>query len=409
MKRMIWIVILALILCGCSNSQEQVAVVFEDSATFPTETITEFPMIDPCAGTSAYRSYEELYADFGKINSVQTENKDYILSLSDYAAGENYPLCPKSNCRHDSDDCGAYFSFADGQPEFLHYDESYLYFFHRGDMILYKQNLDGSGRETVADLSEDVFSVNTVLYEQDTAWLLCELMTMNEDTSEISIRKTIVKLDLTNGKWAELPYTFEGDMANVELHGKYGDELLLRYTYSVGAIPWKNMEDSRSVIFLMNVNNGAITRLTEYEFTYVSSAKCPGYLIYCVFDPNSEYKLPYRNEEMSAFTGDIQIFDLTERVCYTMKSNCLTWEFSIRDGKLFYCEPGEDGKTLAGKIRNLKTGEVSDWKFFDAEPSLRWLAETETGDHFIVMEGDTICRILKEDYYAGSRNVIPIP
>lgn len=409
MKRMIWIVILALILCGCSNDQEQVAVVFEDSATFPTEAITEFPMIDPREGTSAYRSYEELYADFGKIYSVLTENRDYILSLSDYAAGENYPLCPKSNCRHDSDECGAWFPFDGGQPEFLHYDGSYLYFFHRGDMTLHKQNLDGSGREMVADLSEVVFSVNTVLYEQDTAWLLCELMTMNENTSEIAIRKTIVKLDLTNGKWAELPYTFEGDMTNVELHGKYGNELLLRYTYSVGSVQWKNMEDSRSVIFLMNVNTGAITRLTEYEFTYVSSAKCPGYLIYCVFDPNSEYKFPYRSEEMSAFTGAIQIFDLTERVCYTMKSDCLTWEFSIRDANLFYCEPGEDGNTLAGKIRNLKTGEVSDWKFFDAEPPLRWLAETETGDYFIVMEGDTICRILKEDYYAGSRNVIPIP
>lgn len=409
MKRLIWMVILVLILCGCTNDQEQAAVAFENAATFPTEIITDFPMIDPYEGTSAYRSYEELYADFGKIYSVQNEYRDYIFSLSDYGAGKCYPLCPKSNCRHDSADCGAWFPFDGGQPEFLHYDGTFLYFFQRAEMTLNKQVLDGSGREIVADLSEDVFAVNTILYDQDTAWLLCELMEKNEETSEIAIRKTVVKLDLSTGNWTELPYTFEGDMTNVELYGKYGDELLFRYTYSVGTVPWKNMEESRSIMFLMDVKTGVITRLTEYEFTYVASAKCPGYLIYCTFEPKTEYEVFYRGETWSAFSGVIQIFDLSERICYTMDSDCLTWEFSIRDGKLFYCELGENNKTLVGKIRDLKTGEISDWCFFDADPPLRWLTEGVSGDHFIVMEGDTICRITKEDYYVGNRNLIPVP
>lgn len=276
-------------------------------------------------------------------------------------------------------------------------------------MTLYKQILDGSGREIVADLSENVFAVNTILYDQDTAWLLCELMEKNEETSEIAIRKTVVKLDLSTGNWTELPYTFEGDMSNVDLYGKYGDELLLRYTYSVGAVPWENMEESWYSLFLMDVNTGVITRLTEYEFTYAASAKCPGYLIYCIFDPESEYEVLYRGKESSAFYGEIQIFDLTERVCYTMASDCLTWEFSIRDGKLFYCELDSDGKTLEGKIRDLKTGKITEWIFFDAEPQIRWLAETETGNEFIVICEDQICRITKEDYYAGKRDLIPVP
>lgn len=409
MKKIIWIVTLVLILCGCSGNQEQVAVAFEDAASFPAKTVLEFPRLNLFQETVAERSYEELYTDFGKIYSAQSENRDYILSLSDYSAGECYPLCPKSNCLHDSADCGAYFPFNEGNPDFLSYDGTYLYFFHRGEMTLYRQNLDGSDRSMVADLSEDVFAVDTILYEQEQAWLLCELMTISEETSELSIRKTVIQLDLTTGKWYELPYSFEGDMANVELYGKYGDELLFRYTYSVGAVPWKNMEDNCSVIFLMDVNTGGITRLTEYEFTYVASAKCPGYLIYCIFDPESEYEVLYRGEESSAFSGEIQIFDLTEQVCYTMASDCLTWEFSIRDGKLFYCEFGSDGKTLEGKIRDLKTGEITEWLFFDAEPQIRWLAETETGNEFIVICEDQICRISKEDYYAGNRNLIPIP
>ena len=409
MKRLVLLMILLMLLCGCSDSQEQVAVAFENAETFPTESITEFPLMDAADGKVAERSYEELYLEFGKIYCTQNENRDYLLSVSDYEAGECYPLCPKANCLHDSSECGAFFSFGKGKPDYLHFDGSYLYFFNRSDMTLYRQNLDGSGRETAANLSEDIFAVNTILYEQETAWLLCERMTMEEETSELTIHKTIVELDLTTGTWSELPYSFDGDMSHVELYGKYGDELLLRYTYSVGAVPWKNMEDSRSVIFLMDVNTGTITKLTEYEFTYVSSAKCPGYLIYCIFDPKTEYEVRYRDEAWQAFKGDIQIFDLRERVCYTMASDCLTWEYSIRDGKLFYCETGDDGKTLKGKIRELETGETSDWAFFDALPQIRWLAENETGDEFIVICEDQICRITKEDYYAGNRNLIPIP
>lgn len=407
MRKLIWPLILILILCGCSVHQEQVAVAFEDAALFPTESITEFPVLDVQEGSAAQQSDQELYTDFGKIYCVQNESRDYILSLSDYEAGECYPLCPKSNCRHDSGDCGAYFSFAGGQPAFLHYDGSQLYFFRRSDMILQRQRIDGSGRETVADLSEDVFSVNTILYEQETAWLLCELMDVNEDTSELTIRKTVVELDLTTGKWAELPYAFEGDMTNVELYGKYGDELLMRYSDSTSAIPFQNPEDTRYIVFLFNVETGEITQLTEYAFTYVSSAQCPGYLLYCVFDPESEYEVSYCGEAWSAYSGELLIFDLAERVCYRMESDCLTWEFSIRDGKLFYCELDDDGVSLEGKIRDLETGAVMDWAFFDSEPRLRWLTETE--GWFIVMDGDIICRITKEDYYAGNRELLPIP
>lgn len=411
MRRWIYILMMVVMLCGCSNdAKEQTAVVFEDAATFPTEVVEEMPLLK-IDGEVGHRSYEELYTDFGKFYSAQTseDNGDNLLFLSDFEAGISYPLCPKTNCRHDSTECGAYFSFDTGKPNYLHYDGTYLYFFHRGEMSLYRQNIDGSGRTVVADLSEDVFAVNAILYEQKQAWLLCELMTMNEDKTDYTIRKTILRLDLQTGAWEELPFIFEGDMTNVELYGKYGDELLMRYSYSTGLIPFQNIEETKHVVFLMNVQNGRLTLLTEYEYTYVSSAKCPGYLIYCVFDPDSEYEVTCRDEEWSAFSGEIQIFDLTERVCYTMASDCLTWEFSIWDGKLFYCELGTDGKTLEGKIRDLKTGEITEWLFFDAEPQIRWLAEREKGNEFIVICEDQICRITKEDYYAGNRNLIPIP
>ncbi len=411
MRKRIMILAMILVLCGCSNdAKEQTAVVFEDAATFSEEAVEAFPPLE-IEDEAVQRSYEELYTDFGKFYSAQTieGNGGYLLSLSDYEAGISYPLCPIPNCHHDSADCGAYFPFEEGNPDYLHYDGTDLYFYHRGESVMYRQRIDGSGRTAVADLSEDVFAVNAILYDQEQAWLLCELMSMNEETAKPVIRKTVVKLDLTTGTWTELPCIFEGDMANVELYGKYRDELLLRYNYSVGAVPWKNMEDSRSILFLMDVNTGAVTRLTEYAFNYVSSAKCPGYLIYCIFDPDSEYEVRYRGEAWSAFSGQIQIFDLNERVCYILESDCLTWEFSIRDGKLFYCELGEDGQTLEGRIRELDSGETSDWVFFDAEPQIRWLAESETGNEFIVICEDQICRIAKEEYYAGNRNLIPIP
>lgn len=409
MKRILLLMILIMYFSGCAASREQAAVVFENAETFPTESITEFPLLDSAEGMAAERSYEELYLEFGKIYCTQNENRDYLLSVSDYEAGERYPLCPKPNCRHDSSECGAFFSFVGGKPDYLHYDGSYLYYFSHSEMTLYRQNMDGSGREMTVELSKAVFAVNTILYEKKTAWLLCELMEMEEESSELNIRKAIVQLDLTTGKWQELPYSFDCDRTNVELYGKYGDALLLRYTYSVGAVPWKNMEESRSIMYLMDLNTGTITKLTEYEFTYVSSAKCPGYLIYCIFDPITEYEVRYLDKAWQAFKGEILIFDLTERVCYTMSSDCLTWEFSIRDGKLFYCELGDDGKTLEGKIRELDTGETIDWVFFDAQPQIRWLAENETGNEFIVICEDQICRITKEDYFAGNRNLIPIP
>ena len=411
MRKWIWVLITVLMLSGCGGKgEDKTAVVFRDAAAFPTETVEEFPLLDLGEGSAAVRSYEELYTEFGKFYFAQGSGEDkgdYVLTLSDYEAGESYPLCARTNCLHDTEDCAAFFPFSGGKPNFLYYDGAYLYFYHRGDGLLYRQRADGSDRSVVADLSGEVSEVNAILYEENIAWLLCERWTSDSDKTAYTVRKIIVSLDLETGEWTELPFDFQEDMTNVELYGKYGDELLLHWSYSAGLIPWQDPEETRHVVFLLHVETGEVTTVAEYEFTYVSSAKCPGYLIYCLFDPDSEYEVSYRGGEWSAFSGEVQIFDLTERVCYRMESSCLTWEFSIRDGKLFYCELGEDGVTLEGRIRDLETGEVTDWLFFDESPQLLWLEETE--EHFIVISGDRISRITKADYYAGNRNLIPIP
>lgn len=411
MRKWIIVLLLSLMLTGCgSREQTQSSLALENAEVFLVEEITAFPVWNAADRETAQRGYEELYTDFGKFYSLQEEDHSaYILTFSDYASGTHYPLCPRTNCRHDSSDCGAYFSFSEGSPNFLYYDGEALCFFTQSDMSLYRQLLDGSGRERVTDLSQDVFAVNTILYERDTAWLLCERMDQNEDQSGYTIRKTILRLDLRSGAWEELPCAFEEDMSNVELFGKYGDELLLRHIRSTGLLPWQDPEETVSTIFLLHTGTGVITVLTQYEYIYGASAICPGYLICCLFDPDSEYEVLYGDEPWPAFSGELCIFDLEKRVCYQMESDCLTWEFSIRDGKLFYCQPGADGKTLEGKIRDLETGEILEWIFFDAEPRIRWLEDTETEEHFLVICEEQICRITKVDYYAGNRNLIPIP
>lgn len=411
MKKYWLVLVLAMLLCGCGGEAEFQQVGFKNAAAFPMETLEEFLLLDMTRTDQVAKGASwELYTEFGRFYvdlSNQENHGPYLLMFSDFASGESYVLCPKANCLHDSDDCGAYFSFGGGAPEHLYFDGQWLYFYLDSNQILYRQKPDGSERTELAGLSETY--IDSILYESSMAYCLSEIMEQDEKTGEVLLRKGILCLDLKTGEKTMLPFSFEGNASQVELYWKYGDELVMRYSYSSGQIPFQDASKNRYIIFLFNIETGQITQLVDYPFTYIATASCPGYLIYCVFDPESERNVIYRGEEWWAFSGEICIFDLEKRICYRLESDCLTWEFSIRDGKLFYCELGADGKTLEGKIRDLATGEVTDWLFFDAEPQLRWLAETETGEHFIVMDGEQICRINKEDYYAGNRNLIPIP
>lgn len=236
-------------------------------------------------------------------------------------------------------------------------------------------------------------------------------MEKDDETGQIIMRRRLSQLNLETGEQTELPFYFEGNLSEVSLLDKYGDELVMRYTYSLDTLmPFQDISKTRHMIFLLNIETGEITRLLDDLSTYSATASCPGYRIYAMFDEKSERNLQYRNGEWSAFSGDIFIFDLRNRVCYELPDQpCLTWEFSVRDGKLFYCDLSEDGTALETKIRDLETGEVIPWCFWNSEMELNRIAVFE--DFFIVRKhGDTetYYRISKEDYYAGIPNLIPL-
>lgn len=419
MKRLFVLAILAMLLCGCSSEPIYEKVGFEDAATFPTETVEEFPLLDMSeTDTVTQGNIGDYVTTFGRFyitvdgeesySNGRDDPKPFLLTFDDFETGETYPICTQPQCLHDTPTCGAYFSLATGQPECFYYDGEYLYFYLGGEESLYRQRLDGTDREKLFSLSS--YSVD-ILYEGKFAYCLGLIMEKDDETGQVITRRRLSQLNLETGEQTELPFSFEGNLSEVSLLDKYGDELVMRYTYSLDTlIPFQDISKTRHMIFLLNMETGKITRLLDDLSTYSATASCPGYRIYAVFDEKSEKSLQYRDGEWSAFSGDIFIFDLQKRVCYRLIDQlCLTWEFSIYDGKLFYCDLKNDGTALENKIRDLSTGEVIPWYFWNSEMELNRIAVFE--DFFIVRKrGDTetYYRISKEDYYAGIPNLVPL-
>lgn len=242
MKRLFVLAILAMLLCGCSSESLYEKVGFEDASTFPTEIVEEFPLLDMSETNTVTRgNIGDYVTPLGRFyitvdgkesySNGRDDPKPFLLTFDDFETGKTYPLCTQPQCLHDNPTCGAYFSLATGQPECFYYDGEYLYFYLGGEESLYRQRLDGTDREKLFSLSG--YSVD-ILYEDKFAYCLGLIMEKDDETGQVITRRCLSKLNLETCEQTQLPFSFEGNMSEVSLLDKYGDELIMRYTYYAG-------------------------------------------------------------------------------------------------------------------------------------------------------------------------------
>lgn len=109
-------VISLLLLCGCSNEVEYENISFDGVPALPIEEVTDIPAFE-LNYNGAIVAASNFYADENGLIVLHPETN--ILYYEDYNSGECYPLCAKTNCTHDTENCGGYITGSNLYPRLL--------------------------------------------------------------------------------------------------------------------------------------------------------------------------------------------------------------------------------------------------------------------------------------------------
>lgn len=132
----------------------QQAAAYETGAPAQTqEAIVDFDFPD----YSSFRGF-----DGNSTNIFETEDSIYICSqgwvyFSDKEYKDWMPLCPRPDCKHDTEDCGAYIGTGS-----IQYGDGYIYYMEGTGFdasalkypVLCRMKLDGNGHERIAEIPQ---------------------------------------------------------------------------------------------------------------------------------------------------------------------------------------------------------------------------------------------------------------
>ena len=145
------------------------------------------------------REYSDLSLGLGTVNvcdeGILSSERGFV-HFTDFASGESAVLCSRPDCRHDDENCYAYFD----EPVFEDIYDGSLYVVDNGDTLngskIYKCNTDGSDRKVIAEF--DCQGALDMTYVMKGGKLFCFTFNVDTQTNDMTYYPTII--DLENGK-----------------------------------------------------------------------------------------------------------------------------------------------------------------------------------------------------------------
>lgn len=273
MKKMIIIlcVLMFIFTTGCGNQKK-------DAADLQTSTSSEY-----CFETDHQYATAPLiaYSKDGYYRLKQQE-MDRILMFHDYKTNKDIPVCAKSDCDHNNEQCDAFFSYKEYHAPYISFynDNLYVLKTSNGYHELEKISLDGSKREKSCNL-----------YKQDTETTENENgYTVSNYYPEIAIHRGYVyystyypgneksylyRVKLDSEENPELLYEQDGDYPCLYGLKGIGNNLYFESGFSEDD-EWKNSQiklykfdiDSCQVTEFLNNENASFTVYGNYVFYF---------------------------------------------------------------------------------------------------------------------------------------------
>lgn len=229
---------------------------------------------------------------------------DDVLWFHDFESGNKIVLCNQPNCTHQpyswdknpNPTCHAVLPNG-GLFDAVGMYNDHVYIFS-GDAlnhtIVYKENLDGSGRESIAEFDWKVYEFDLMIFKDNQAFFIAIQEIYDEEGSSSSQERNyiVMNLDLDTGKTTELTevkHDHYGQMGDLKI---YDDRLYYYYVYYDDEMDWsdENMieksgdymhyslyevdlssQQEKLVMDLGNAEEGVFTDMDEDHLYFVSS------------------------------------------------------------------------------------------------------------------------------------------
>lgn len=424
MKRLLPILLLCLTLCACAQPDPDVMDLAACS-TIPVEDVTDFPLIsnDSMGASVAQSSYIPTEDGIFLVKMTRIDETGWspdpaFLWYDDFASGELYPVCTKSNCTHDSYDCNAYFPNA----QYLHYDGEYIYYFTGTQPSLWRMKPDGTDRKLIFHTTEDKGSLPTILgavYSGRKVYFCYYGALRNPETMELEGGDFLCVGDLDTGELEILPVRFQRNRngSTLSLHGICGDQLLVRHSLIVShnTLYHKN-EETR---FLLDVNTCDVTIVARWDWDTWNdnSGIAYGYNlrqgIMLLREKTGEvFESAYADgSQANLEAGNRILVDLNAGKAYrqTGLDELSYWE-QIIENRVRLEHWSEDGSFVERYVLDLATGE----RTADAWGTV-WMRVVDynytAGDYYLIFDysedgNPRYGKIRKDAYWAGEHDAV---
>lgn len=425
-KYVIFTMLLVLLLCGCAKEEEidPDAVNFAEMPTISIEKVDMLPNLN--AERKGAEASPQILTTTGdgmfilKLNDGSDDKT--FLHFSDFSSGETYPICAKPNCTHDDYLCSAYLTHV----SHLHYDGSYIYYFNN-DTQLWRMNTDGTDRRMLFQCNENaesgaLMNIGGVVFLDGKVYFNIFGAMMNPETMEIESGEHICVADLESGKLTILPVNFQENKGSSTLNllGMYDDLLVVRHSNIISS--GFNYQKNEETVCLLDVNTLEVTVLHQWQWdtnesgagvSFVTESIDEGYMIFNIYSDGYQHPTYADGTVEAVWPGDRLFIDLSQKKAYRMMNqDALSLEEIVVDGKWIYLRWNDDHKLVEKIVQDLTTGEVT--LLPDAVREINFNFSVQSvGDYYIVgsssEEGYITGRILKEDFWAGDREITPFP
>ncbi len=409
-------VISLLLLCGCSNEVEYENISFDGVPALPIEEVTDIPAFE-LNYNGAIVAASNFYADENGLIVLHPETN--ILYYEDYNSGECYPLCAKTNCTHDTENCGGYITGSN-----LYYDGTWVYYLSGMDISCWRQRTDGSDRERVFSLNaneQKLGAIHTPIYHNGKVYFSSIMTELEQETGEWVSRERIIIGDLSTGEIKPVPIEFGGNRggSTLNLLGLYDSTLVVKQDVVVSST--MSNEVYHSTFFTIDLNNWELMILLQQDWnssdeddvtiSYKPQAIPQGLMIINILDTDSRIHISDSfGETVAIWHGDRLLIDLDAMQGYVFNNsdNLNATDENVADGNFIYYRWNEAHSAVIKTVRNLTTGE--EFQYADLKRLSLMRNQSADSDYFLIYmygeEGARFSRIKKSDFWYGTDSFI---
>src|SRR5690625_3525964 len=177
---------------------------------------------------------------------------DDVLWFHDFESGNKIVLCNKPNCTHQpfswdknpNPTCNAVLPNGDLFDAVGMYND-HVYIFSSGEFnhsIVYQENLDGTGRESIAEFDWQVDKFDQMTFKDNQAFFIAVQEILDEEGQPINHDRNyiVMSLDLDTGKTTELTELKHDHYGRIHNLKVYDDRLYYAYEYYDDEMDWSD-------------------------------------------------------------------------------------------------------------------------------------------------------------------------